>query len=79
MQRAEVSLAEWLDALAMGEEVDGAAQQEATRLCSIHNSRRDGSGARYFSRASKKASSRTTMRCRMTTRSTANCACCTWH
>ena len=39
MQRAEVSLGEWLDALAMGEEVDGAAQQEATQLCSIHQSK----------------------------------------
>jgi DNA helicase II / ATP-dependent DNA helicase PcrA len=39
VQRAEVSLAEWLDALAMGEEVDLAAQQEATRLCSVHNSK----------------------------------------
>jgi DNA helicase-2/ATP-dependent DNA helicase PcrA len=38
MQRAEVSLGEWLDALAMGEEVDVAAS-EATRLCSIHNSK----------------------------------------
>ena len=39
MQRAEVSLGEWLDALAMGEEVDGVAQQEATQLCSIHQSK----------------------------------------
>jgi len=38
VQRADVSLAEWLDALAMGEEVDLAAS-EATRLCSIHNSK----------------------------------------
>ena len=39
MQRAEVSLGEWLDALAMGEEVDVAAQHEATQLCSIHQSK----------------------------------------
>src|SRR6266542_4455247 len=39
VQRAEVSLAEWLDALAMGEEVDVAAQHEATQLCSIHQSK----------------------------------------
>ena len=39
VQRAEVSLGEWLDALAMGEEVDVAAQYEATQLCSIHQSK----------------------------------------
>jgi DNA helicase-2/ATP-dependent DNA helicase PcrA len=39
MERAEVSLGEWLDALAMGEDVDVAAQQEATQLCSIHQSK----------------------------------------
>src|SRR5713101_54888 len=39
VQRAEVSLGEWLDALAMGEEVDVAAQHEATQLCSIHQSK----------------------------------------
>jgi len=39
VQRAEVSLAEWLAALAMGEEVDLAAQHEAAQLCSIHNSK----------------------------------------
>jgi DNA helicase-2/ATP-dependent DNA helicase PcrA len=38
-QRAEAGLAEWLDALAMGEEVDPSAQDEATRLCSVHQSK----------------------------------------
>ena len=42
VQRAEVSLGEWLDALAMGEEVDLAAQHEATQLCSIHQSQGTG-------------------------------------
>jgi superfamily I DNA/RNA helicase len=39
LQRAEVSLAEWLDALAVGEEIDLAAEYEATQLCSIHQSK----------------------------------------
>src|SRR5712692_8839882 len=38
-RRADVGLAEWLDALAMGEEVDPTAQDEATRLCSVHQSK----------------------------------------
>jgi DNA helicase-2/ATP-dependent DNA helicase PcrA len=38
-QRADLGLAEWLDALAMGEEVDSAAHDEATRLCSVHQSK----------------------------------------
>ena len=38
-QRADVSLGEWLDALAMGEGVDPCAQDEATRLCSVHHSK----------------------------------------
>jgi DNA helicase II / ATP-dependent DNA helicase PcrA len=39
VQRADVSLGDWLDALAMGEEVDPAAQPEATQLCSVHQSK----------------------------------------
>ena len=39
VQRADVGLAEWLDALALGEEVDSADQDEATRLCTIHQSK----------------------------------------
>jgi len=38
-QRADVGLAEWLDALAMGEEVGPIAQDDATRLCSVHQSK----------------------------------------
>jgi superfamily I DNA/RNA helicase len=38
-QRADLGLAEWLDALAMGEDVDPAPQSEATRLCSVHQSK----------------------------------------
>ncbi len=37
--RADVGLDEWLDALAMGEEVDPSRQDEATRLCSVHQSK----------------------------------------
>jgi len=37
--RADVGLAEWLDTLAMGEEVDPSMQDEATRLCSVHQSK----------------------------------------
>src|SRR6266545_721897 len=37
--RADVGLNEWLDALAMGEEVDPSTQDEATRLCSVHQSK----------------------------------------
>ena len=32
-------LAEWLDALALGEEVDLTARDEAARLCSVHQSK----------------------------------------
>ena len=39
-QRAEVSLGEWLDALAVGEDVDPVGpDQEATRLSSIHTAK----------------------------------------
>jgi len=37
--RADIGLAEWLDALAVGDEVDPSAQDEATRLCSVHQSK----------------------------------------
>jgi len=39
LQRADVGLAEWLDALAMGEEIELASQPEAAQLCSIHQSK----------------------------------------
>jgi DNA helicase II / ATP-dependent DNA helicase PcrA len=38
-QRADLGLAEWLDALAMGEEVDPSGQIEAARVCSVHQSK----------------------------------------
>jgi DNA helicase-2/ATP-dependent DNA helicase PcrA len=38
-QRAEGGLGDWLDALALGEEVDSQTQQDATRLCSVHQSK----------------------------------------
>jgi DNA helicase II / ATP-dependent DNA helicase PcrA len=39
VQRAEVSLGEWLDALAMGEEVDPTAQNQVTQLCTVHQAK----------------------------------------
>src|SRR5712691_353391 len=39
VQRADVSLAEWLDALALGEEVELTGQDESARLCTIHQSK----------------------------------------
>jgi DNA helicase-2/ATP-dependent DNA helicase PcrA len=39
VQRTDVSLAEWLDALALGEEVDITGQEESVRLCTIHQSK----------------------------------------
>ena len=38
-RRADVGLAGWLDALAMGEEIDPTTRDEATRLCSVHQSK----------------------------------------
>ena len=39
MQPADVSLAEWLDALALGEEVDVTGHDESVRMCTIHQSK----------------------------------------
>jgi len=38
-QRAELSLAEWLDALALGEEIELTGHDESARLCTIHQSK----------------------------------------
>jgi DNA helicase-2/ATP-dependent DNA helicase PcrA len=39
IQRVDVSLAEWLDVLALGEEVDVTGLDESVRLCTIHQSK----------------------------------------
>jgi DNA helicase-2/ATP-dependent DNA helicase PcrA len=39
MQRGDLNLAEWLDALALGEEVDLIGADESARLCTIHQSK----------------------------------------